>query len=168
MAKSVPHVLRLVKLRTETAFHFRNAAAGARAQAGGVGEQIARQIIVCTHAWIPRKPTVPQIRLFPFVLGRRSATIQDHAALLVDAAQAPAGWRTPSYKKNRPPEMSRVERAAYRAGQIEKPEWEYSARGMRNLEAKAELHTAILKRRQTGVDPKYLSAHARRRKEEGE
>lgn len=109
----------------------------------------------------PRTPSKPVS--IPMLLGR-PRTKSEFADLARDLAQVnPRGFRQPSAKEHRRGSTSLVELAAIAAGEMEPHKPTYSARGMKNLAAKEELKAAIRRERSEGIDPKYLSAHARRR-----
>lgn len=89
-------------------------------------------------------------------------TPEEFAEFVMICAQInPRGFRQPSTKPNKWKSTSLVERAAIRAGLIQPQRFERSPRGQRKLEADAAMKRAIAAERINGIDPKYLSSHAR-------
>jgi hypothetical protein len=183
MAKSIPHVPRLVVVGRSQIFHFKNAAAKARA---AVDEKvlavaadsdkklralIAGQFVkpvpltILSLTYVKREPRSVRPRAaVPTVLGRRRSPYE-FVSFVIDMAgfNRGRGFRQPSIKAKNWKSTSLVEQASIGAGLMEPLAFERSKRGERKLEAHAAMVAAIAAERSNGIDPKYLSAHARRR-----
>lgn len=167
MARYIPQ---LVVIGKRQVWHFKNAAA--RAKAGKIetiGQDAAPffrlvDINIATTVYREKEARAPQLPIPSARLGQRSGDRDAFAALATQLAQLkPNGFRQPSAKAKNWQSTSLVEVAARAAGSMDAPKFERSRRGECKLEADAAMKAAIAAERRNGINPKYLSAHARRR-----
>lgn len=183
MSKSIPHVSRLVVVGKPQTFHFKNAAAKARAAAdekvqavaadpdkklraliaGGFVEPVT--ITVLTHAYVKREPRKARPVLVLSLVPATKRAPLEFASFAIDMASLTSGrgFRQPSNKPKNWTSTSLVENASITAGLMQPRAFERSKRGGQKLVDRAALAAAIAAERINGIDPKYLSAHARRR-----
>ena len=179
-------VTRLGKAKTETVFHFRNAAARASIDPTKVDVAKLTSVHAVTEAvkaaQIPQSavsavslPIMTTVTIEPTQRPPRQSqkirlvfpeklTPEQFAAHVIALAQMnPKGFRQPSDKPKRWQSTSLVEKVSIAAAMIEPNAFAYSKRGLARCEAREDMKAAILVEREKPAPLKYQHSAARER-----